>query len=52
LFCGRATDTRLNDETRFIIQVVIAGNVEAFFAVMALIYKAARYTATWMWESR
>ncbi len=44
LFCGRASDTRLsNPSTPLIIEVVIAGNVEVFFAVMAMLYEAAGY---------
>lgn len=43
LLCGRATDTRLTDDKPVIIEVVIAGNLEAFFAVMAMIYEAAGY---------
>jgi hypothetical protein len=44
LFCGRATDTTLNDpEHPLIIEVVIAGNVEAFFTVVAKLYEAAGY---------
>jgi hypothetical protein len=44
LFCGRASDTRLADaSTPLLIEVVIAGNVEAFFAIMAMLYDAAGY---------
>ena len=44
MFCGRATDSRLNQpERRLVIEVVIAGNVEAFFAVMGAVYAAAAY---------
>jgi hypothetical protein len=44
MFCGRATDSMMNaPEHRFIIEAVIAGNVEAFFAVMATVYDAAGY---------
>jgi hypothetical protein len=44
LFCGRATDTTLNDPARpLIIEMVIAGNVETFFAVMGKLYEAAGY---------
>jgi hypothetical protein len=45
LFCGRASDTGItrSPTTPLIIEVVIAGNVEAFFAVTALLYDAAGY---------
>ena len=45
LFCGRATDTRVRDPDRppRVIEIVIAGNVEAFFTVMGAIYEAAGY---------
>ena len=45
LFCGRATDTHPQhpDGVPFIIEVVIAGNVEAFLAVMGSLYEAAGY---------
>jgi hypothetical protein len=47
LFCGRASDTRLADSsTPLLIEVVIAGNVEAFFTVMAMLYEAAGYHGT------
>lgn len=44
-FCGRATDTRINSPTDppQIIEVVIAGNLEAFFALMAAVYNDAGY---------
>ena len=42
LFCGRGTATRSGSEAMpFVIEVVIAGNLEAFFAAMATIYEAA-----------
>lgn len=43
LFCGRATDTTIGSDTPLIIEVLIAGNLEAFFASMAAIYEAAGY---------
>lgn len=43
LFCGRATDTLRRGGGRIILEGVIAGNVEAFFAVMHAIYDAAGY---------
>jgi hypothetical protein len=45
LFCGRATDTKRDGDgsSPFIIEIVIAGNVEAFFAVMGKLYEAAGY---------
>lgn len=43
LFCGRATDRRLGSEQPMLIEVVIAGNVEAFFRVMGALYAAADY---------
>ena len=45
LFCGRATDVSISDPTSSprIIEVVIAGNVEAFFTAMDMLYKAASY---------
>jgi hypothetical protein len=47
LFCGRATDTRLGDSsTPLMIEVVIAGNIEAFFTVMSMLYEAAGYHGT------
>jgi hypothetical protein len=44
LFCGRASDSKLRDSTKpLLIEVVIAGNVEAIFMVMATLYEAAGY---------
>lgn len=44
LFCGRATDALLEDQSQtYIIEVVIAGNIEAFLAVMGALYEAAGY---------
>jgi len=44
MFCGRASDTRLADSsTPVLIEVVVGGNVEAFFAIMAMLYEAAGY---------
>lgn len=44
LFCGRATDTVLHDpDTPFIIEAVIAGNLEAFLATASVIYSAADF---------
>jgi hypothetical protein len=43
LFVGRATDTALNDAHPLIVEVVIAGNFEAFLAVMGLLYTSAGY---------
>jgi hypothetical protein len=43
LFCGRATDTHIGSNERVVIEVVIAGNVESFFAVMGALYEAAGY---------
>lgn len=43
LFCGRAAAAHLGDGKPLIIEVVIAGNVEAFFAVMGVVYEAAGY---------
>lgn len=43
LFCGRATDVRLGDSEPLIIEAVIAGNTEAFLAIMGSIYEAAGY---------
>jgi hypothetical protein len=44
MFCGRATDALLGKpEQRYVIEVVIAGSVEAFFAVMGALYEAADY---------
>jgi hypothetical protein len=44
LFCGRASDTRMADSsTPLLIEAVVAGNLEAFFAVMAMLYEAAGY---------
>jgi len=42
LFCGRATDLRRQTEP-MILEGVIAGNAEAFFAIMGTIYQAAGY---------
>ena len=42
LFCGRATDVS-PEGPRVLIEVVIAGNLEAFFAIMGSIYRAAAY---------
>jgi hypothetical protein len=44
LFCGRATDvwSRTPDQP-VIVELVIAGNLEAFFAVMGDVYRAAGY---------
>ncbi len=43
LFCGRATDRHLGAGEISLIEIVIAGNLEAFFAVMGAIYDAAGY---------
>jgi hypothetical protein len=43
LFCGRATDVRLAQSEPMIIEAVIAGNAETFFAIMGAIYEAAGY---------
>ena len=43
LFCGRATDTPAGSDQSLLIEVVIAGNVEAFVAVMGKLYEAAGY---------
>jgi len=43
LFCGRATDKHMGAQEASLIEVVIAGNLEAFFAVMAAVYDAAGY---------
>jgi hypothetical protein len=44
LFCGRATDARMSAPgQQVIIEVVIAGNIEALFAVMGKLYEAAGY---------
>lgn len=43
LFCGRASGFAQNATAPYVIEAVIAGNVEAFFTVMAAIYKAAGY---------
>ena len=43
LFCGRATDTHSQSDHELIIEFVIAGNLEAFVAVMGQIYGAAGY---------
>lgn len=43
LFCGRATAAHIGDEEQLIIEAVIAGNLEAFFAIMGAIYEAAGY---------
>jgi hypothetical protein len=43
LFCGRATDLMREKGTPLIIESLIAGNVEVFFTVMAMLYDAAGY---------
>jgi hypothetical protein len=43
LFCGRATDSHSESPLPLIIEVVIAGNLEAFFALMSVFYEAAGY---------
>jgi hypothetical protein len=44
LFCGRATDTHVNDRhTRLLVDLVIAGNLEQFFAIMGLVYRTVGY---------
>jgi schlafen family protein len=43
LFCGRATDALLKSTDPILIEVVIAGNIEAFLAVMGALYAAAGY---------
>ena len=43
LFCGRATDRMREDGPPLIIEGLIAGNVEVFFTVMAMLYEAAGY---------
>jgi hypothetical protein len=43
MLCGRATDSHIGQDEPLIIEAVIAGNVEAFFAIMGAIYEAAGY---------
>lgn len=44
LFCGRATDAvRGKPDERLLFEIVIAGNVETFLAVMGALYDAAGY---------
>jgi hypothetical protein len=43
LLCGRATDSRLGHDEPLIVEGVIAGNAETFFAIMGAIYEAAGY---------
>jgi hypothetical protein len=43
LFCGRAADKRINSDVPEIVDVVIAGSIEAFFAVMGMFYETAGY---------
>ena len=43
LFCGRATDRHMDAHEPTLIEIVVAGNVEAFFTVMSAIYDAAGY---------
>jgi hypothetical protein len=43
LFCGRATARRINGEQAEIMEIVIAGNLEAFLAAMSALYEAASY---------
>lgn len=44
LFCGRATDSMIDaPDHRYVIEVVIAGNVEVFFKAMGDVYEAANY---------
>lgn len=43
LFCGRATAAHIGDDEQLIIEAVIAGNAETFFAIMSAIYEAAGY---------
>ena len=43
LFCGRATDSHGGQDESLIIEAVVAGNVEAFFAIMGAVYEAAGY---------
>jgi len=42
MFCGRATDV-IRDGKTVVMEVIIAGNVGAFFAMMNTYYRAAAY---------